>query len=575
MQVLKGDTWFASTLTGKSPDGGFELCLRHNGATEFVPATEASRVKQLGPGDPEDDLKADLKRQCGDDGLNLTAKVHKVDPGPGDAFAALLRTCEGELSAAATLSGIASRLVPGESRHADVEDEEGEEGEEEGRSDRPLEGGRGRRTGRPRRSSSKRLTQASVQAAALPRAHNRWKSGNASTSEGPGSGQVAAFVHKLYEIFHDPTLADLCYWDDAGKYIIIRDRAECEERVLPVWFKHSRFRSLARQLNSYNFLKVVGSQHTTSFQHPLFMRGRFDLIGLISRKESVPRQNEKGGADDDDAPEPKSYGAPLNWEPRQLVKLAAKPVKLDPITIVKKAAGHEREQEPQPVFSVEPDSGAKCSSSCDTEIELAIAAGEAASEAPGEARSAASFAPVVAELQRLRAEKEALVAELSKLQLVIKAGQEAQVAGAEASAALQRDLSFAQQELSRANHQREHAVMREKFITEQYEQVGAALFLSDVSGASRAQKSLKSLANRCLCVPVAAHERHEHERIDARARGLPGDPASALPPVVSAAAVPLALPPGQEPAAAAAASASRASHRPRPLSAASLRASRL
>ena len=41
-----------------------------------------------------------------------------------------------------------------------------------------------------------------------------------------------------------------------GNSILFRSKKEVEKLVLPVYFNHNNFRSLARQLNSYCFIKV-------------------------------------------------------------------------------------------------------------------------------------------------------------------------------------------------------------------------------------------------------------------------------------------------------------------------------
>ena len=86
-----------------------------------------------------------------------------------------------------------------------------------------------------------------------------------------------------YEPSDPPRFED---WSEDGQSIFFTSRKEVELRILPVYFKHCIFRSMCRQLNSYCFQKITNSEGTIEFRHPLFLRGREDLLYQIIRKDA-------------------------------------------------------------------------------------------------------------------------------------------------------------------------------------------------------------------------------------------------------------------------------------------------
>ena len=78
-----------------------------------------------------------------------------------------------------------------------------------------------------------------------------------------------------------------------GTTIIFYSKEALEKHVLPKYFKHDRFRSLTRQLNSYTFLKVFCPSGLIKFQHPCFVLGQPDLLSKIIRRDFRKEQRRE------------------------------------------------------------------------------------------------------------------------------------------------------------------------------------------------------------------------------------------------------------------------------------------
>ncbi|GMH51959.1 hypothetical protein TL16_g01125 [Triparma laevis f. inornata] len=70
----------------------------------------------------------------------------------------------------------------------------------------------------------------------------------------------------------------------SGDAFRISDLARLEQETLPAHFRHSRFQSLVRQLNFYNFRKVNRERTFWVYKHPLFHRDRPQDLPLLRRK---------------------------------------------------------------------------------------------------------------------------------------------------------------------------------------------------------------------------------------------------------------------------------------------------
>lgn len=106
------------------------------------------------------------------------------------------------------------------------------------------------------------------------------------SSETATSGaEPAKFITNTWRMLHDPNYAHLISWDLDGFSFSILDEPAFAKVVLPVFFKHANLPSFVRQLHTYGFRKHPRNRSTiATFSHEKFIKGRPDLLHLISRK---------------------------------------------------------------------------------------------------------------------------------------------------------------------------------------------------------------------------------------------------------------------------------------------------
>lgn len=98
------------------------------------------------------------------------------------------------------------------------------------------------------------------------------------------------FAYKLYNMVEDDKNHNMICWSRDGCSFQVLTTLEFASKVLPKNFKHSNLSSFVRQLNMYGFHKAnrasrqVG-QETLEFSHPLFIRGRPELLDKIKRNQ--------------------------------------------------------------------------------------------------------------------------------------------------------------------------------------------------------------------------------------------------------------------------------------------------
>lgn len=98
-------------------------------------------------------------------------------------------------------------------------------------------------------------------------------------------------------MLNEPANANLIRWSEAGDSFYVLDHERFARELLGRWFKHQNFNTFVRQLNMYGFHKIphlhqgaLRSEPDTDYwhyEHPHFIRGQPELLGLIQRKKQA------------------------------------------------------------------------------------------------------------------------------------------------------------------------------------------------------------------------------------------------------------------------------------------------
>jgi len=100
-----------------------------------------------------------------------------------------------------------------------------------------------------------------------------------------GNGAVpSGFILKLYQMVNGAPDDVICWTQGGDAFKIGADLNKLEAETLPQYFRHSRFQSLVRQLNFYNFRKVNRERTFWIYKHQLFHRDRPQDLHLLRRR---------------------------------------------------------------------------------------------------------------------------------------------------------------------------------------------------------------------------------------------------------------------------------------------------
>lgn len=110
------------------------------------------------------------------------------------------------------------------------------------------------------------------------------------------------FLSKLYRMTNEEEHSNCIQWNEEQCFWV-SDMAVFTTVVLPAYFKHNNYASFVRQLNMYGFRRNTTGQGRSgpgglmveTFCHPMFLKGRKELLVHIQRK---PATRGKLGSDD-------------------------------------------------------------------------------------------------------------------------------------------------------------------------------------------------------------------------------------------------------------------------------------
>jgi hypothetical protein len=107
----------------------------------------------------------------------------------------------------------------------------------------------------------------------------------------------------LHEILSHPEFEDIISWLPHGRaWRIVRHKA-FEERVIPLFFRHGRYSSFARQVNGWGFRRITHGTDYNAYYHEMFLRGLPHICNKMRRLTSKDEDRVKN----EDAPTPDFY----------------------------------------------------------------------------------------------------------------------------------------------------------------------------------------------------------------------------------------------------------------------------
>ncbi|GKY96794.1 hypothetical protein MPSEU_000638600 [Mayamaea pseudoterrestris] len=101
---------------------------------------------------------------------------------------------------------------------------------------------------------------------------------------------VQNFPMKLHTILSNSEFSDIISWLPHGRAWRILQHKAFEERVIPLFFRHGRYSSFARQVNGWGFKRISAGPDYNSYYHELFLRG---LPHLSQRMKRVSTKEGK------------------------------------------------------------------------------------------------------------------------------------------------------------------------------------------------------------------------------------------------------------------------------------------
>jgi hypothetical protein len=97
----------------------------------------------------------------------------------------------------------------------------------------------------------------------------------------------ATFPMKLHVIISSPEFWEIS-WLPHGRSWRIKNQKSFEERVIPIFFRHGRYASFARQVNGWGYRRITRGSETNSYYHEVSV---FQCVAVT--RDSVHRSHVK------------------------------------------------------------------------------------------------------------------------------------------------------------------------------------------------------------------------------------------------------------------------------------------
>lgn len=101
----------------------------------------------------------------------------------------------------------------------------------------------------------------------------------AKESRGGGTN----FPSKLHEILSRTDISDIISWSPHGRSWRVFKPKAFEEKVIPQYFRHSKYNSFTRQVNGWGFRRITQGPDHNAYFHEMFLRGLPHLCKRMRR----------------------------------------------------------------------------------------------------------------------------------------------------------------------------------------------------------------------------------------------------------------------------------------------------
>jgi len=95
---------------------------------------------------------------------------------------------------------------------------------------------------------------------------------------------------------------DVISWCCHGRAFIVHNPGEFSQRIMPFFFRQTKFSSFQRQLNIYDFKRLTKGPDAGAYYNELFLRGREDLCPAMNRQK-IKGTRHKGANNPDEEPD--------------------------------------------------------------------------------------------------------------------------------------------------------------------------------------------------------------------------------------------------------------------------------